>query len=559
MQKPAARLTAALIGIAALAAQAAPLDADLRNDASEPNNVLTYGMGYSAQRFSTLTQINKENVGRLVPVWALGLQSEAGELGQPLVADGTMYVADAAWTVAIDARNGTQRWRTPSGSTPDAALAACCGVSNRGVALYDGLVYRGTLDAHLVALRQTTGEEVWKTQVADWKQNYTITGAPLVANGVVITGMAGADFGTRGFLDGYDPKNGERLWRRYTTAAPDEPGGDTWRVADAYKTGGASTWLTGSYDPELDLVYWGTGNSGPWNPDFRGGDSLYAASVIAIRPKTGELVWHYQFTPDDMFDYDALSEFILADVEIKGAPRKVILQLNKNGFVYVLDRANGRLLAANPYAKVNWASHIDLKTGRPVETAVAARLRAGQQEVLWPGSRGAKNWAHAAYSPLTGLLYANTVQLSSTYRTSDPGQPRLGQWWIGASDFRYLYENGAVHGHMEAIDPLTGAARWRIPITDRYLSSSMLATASGLLFTGTQTGEFLALDADNGTTLWRFQVSSGINASPITWSDGERQYVTVQVGLGGIAAGLVGKVGGGVPRGGSVWTFALAP
>lgn len=550
--------TAIALSLATTVLQAQPLDADLKNDATEPNNVLTYGMGYNAQRFSPLTAINKDSIDKLVPVWSLALESEAGEVGQPLVMDGVMYVADADWTVAIEAVAGRQLWRTPTYFDRDSVITACCGISNRGVALYRGLVLRGTLDAHIVALDQKTGAEVWKTKVAEWRQGYTITSAPLVANGVLITGMSGADFGTRGFLDGYDPMTGKHLWRRYTTAAPDEPGGDTWTVPEAYKTGGASTWLTGSYDPELDLVYWGTGNTGPWNPDFRGGDSLYAASVIAVRPQTGELVWHYQFTPNDMFDYDAVGELILAELAIEGEQRKVIVQLNKNGFAYVLDRADGKLLAANPYAKMNWATHVDLNTGRPVETKLTESLRAGNQEVLWPSSRGAKNWAHAAFNPQTGLVYANTIELSSTYRTADPGPVKLGQWWIGATEFRYLYTEGAVHGHMEAIDPLSGKARWRVPVRDRYNLSSMLATASGLLFTGRHTGEFIALDADTGKQLWQFRVSSGVNASPVTWAYEGRQFVTVLAGLGGAAAGLVSRVGGGVPRGGSVWTFALS-
>ncbi|MGR8948817.1 MAG: PQQ-dependent dehydrogenase, methanol/ethanol family [Gammaproteobacteria bacterium] len=538
---------------------AAPLDADLENDANEPNNVLTYGMGYNAQRFSSLSQINKTNINKLVPVWSLALESQRGEVGQPMVFDGVMYVANADWTVAIDAVTGIQLWRTPTYFNPDAAIAACCGVSNRGVALYNGLVIRGTIDAHLVALEQKTGKQVWKTKIADWKESYTITSAPLIANGVLITGMSGADFGTRGFIDGYDPMTGERLWRRHTTAGPDEPGGDTWKIKGAYKTGGASTWITGSFDPELDLVYWGTGNTGPWNPNFRGGDSLYAASVLALRPTTGEIAWYYQFTPNDMFDYDAVGEFILANLEINGKQRRVILQLNKNGFVYVLDRASGELLKANPYAKINWASHVDLKTGRPVETAVAASLRAGNNEILWPSFRGAKNWAHAAFNPHTGLLYANTIHLSSSYRISDPGPVKLGKWWIGATEFKFHYKKGTVHGHMEAIDPLTGKAKWSVPVQDRYHLSSMLATAAGLLFTGTHTREFIALDADTGDQLWEFRLSSGVNASPITWAYRNKQYVTVLSGLGGAAAGLVGNVGGGVPRGGAVWTFALSP
>ena len=243
--------------------------------------------------------------------------------------------------------------------------------------------------------------------------------------------------------------------------------------------------------------------------------SLYAASVLALRPSTGELVWHYQFTPNDMFDYDAVGEFILADLEIDGQLRQVIVQLNKNGFVYVLDRATGELLQAKPYAKINWASHVDLKTGRPVETDVAASLRAGNNEVLWPSFRGGKNWAHAAFNPQTGLLYANTIHLSSSYRISDPGPVKLGKWWIGATEFKFHYDKGTVHGHMQAIDPLTGKAKWSVPVQDRYHLSSMLATATGLLFTGTHTGEFIALDADDGKQLWQFRVSSGVDRKSV--------------------------------------------
>ncbi len=517
--------------------------------------------------FSPLTAINPTNAHRLQLAWSLSLPAGTNQI-TPLVHDGVMFVNSNGTVQALDAVNGDLLWkfsRVPAPVTP----AGPPTTQPRNLALYGTTLFVPTLDNHMLALDARSGSLLWDHPIQESGGVLRLTGGPLVVHDLVlqgVSGCSGAGYAGGCFIIALDAQTGAERWRFNTVAHPGMPGGNTWNGAPLEERFGGSVWVAGTYDAELDLVYFGTGQTYHITPLMRdnpnsedSNDALYTDTTLALNPRSGELVWHYQFTPDDMFDYDALSEFILDDVEIEGAPRKVILQLNKNGFVYVLDRANGRLLAANPYAKVNWASHIDLKTGRPVETAVAARLRAGQQEVLWPGSRGAKNWAHAAYSPLTGLLYANTVQLSSTYRTSDPGQPRLGQWWIGASDFRYLYENGAVHGHMEAIDPLTGAARWRIPITDRYLSSSMLATASGLLFTGTQTGEFLALDADNGTTLWRFQVSSGINASPITWSDGERQYVTVQVGLGGIAAGLVGKVGGGVPRGGSVWTFALAP
>lgn len=553
-------LTTALAAAGLLAfttAQAQTSD-DLKKDAAEPGNVLTYGMGYNLNRYSTLSQINKKNVARLVPVWSLSMENDFGEQAQPMVKDGVMYVSDAKWTVAINAVSGRQLWRTPTDFDSDTPRVVCCGVSNKGVALYNGLVLRGTLDGYMVALDQQTGKEVWKTKVAEWKEGYSITNAPLVANGVVITGISGAEYGIRGFIAGFDPQTGKELWRRFTTAGPDEKGGDTWTVKDAYKQGGGSTWLTGSYDPDLDLVYWGTGNTGPWNPTYRGGDSLYTASVMAVRPKTGELVWHYQFTPNDMYDFDAVQELILSDMKVGGQMRKVVMQLNRNGFVYVLDRANGQLLAANPFAKkINWASKIDLATGRPVETGLAKNLRDGKSEILWPTIVGAKNWEHAAFSPQTGLLYVNTIHMGSSYQL-DKVEYKPGEWYTGVKDLDFVFDPNGIKGYMEAIDPLTGKAKWSVPLKDHANWSSMLATGTGLLFTGRHSGEFIALDASNGRQLWEFQTSSGINANPITWSYKGRQYVTVLSGIGGLGRRWAGdEVAKNVPQGGSVWTFAL--
>ncbi len=550
-------LVAGLALGAVLSAQAQTAE-DLKSDGANPDNVLTYGMGYGQQRYSKLDTINKDNVKKLAPAWALSLENDYGEQAQPLVYNGVMYVSDAKWTVAINAVTGKQIWRTPVDFDPDTPRVVCCGVSSKGVALYNGLVIRGTLDAYIVALDQKTGKEVWKTKVINWKDGYSITGAPVVANGVVITGVSGAEFGIRGFIAGYDPATGKALWRRYTTAAPDEAGGDTWKVNDAYKNGGGSTWVTGSYDPDLDLVYWGTGNAGPWNPNYRGGDSLYTASVIAVRPKTGELVWHYQFTPNDMFDFDAVSELILGDINVDGKPRKTVMQLNRNGFAYVLDRADGKLLAANPYDRVNWASKVDLATGRPVESAVAAKLRSGETDTIWPNILGAKNWQHAAFDPNTGLLYANTIHMKTTYKLQPLTQPfKPGDRWMGVQDTKQEFEPGEPHGYMSAIDPMTGKPKWQVPLNDHANWSSMLVTKSGLLFTGRHTGELIALDSSNGKQLWQFQTSSGINASPITWSHNGRQYVTVLSGFGGLGRRFVGAAAANVPNGGSVWTFAL--
>ncbi|MDO8441856.1 MAG: PQQ-dependent dehydrogenase, methanol/ethanol family [Polaromonas sp.] len=556
------KLLSTTLAVAASVCLALPVQAqtqdDLKNDGANTDNVLTYGMGYAQHRYSKLDQVNTRSVKKLVPVWSTSLENDLGEQAQPLVYNGVMYVSDAKWTVAINALSGKQLWRTATDFDPDTPRVVCCGVSNKGVALYEGKVFRGTLDAHLVALDQKTGKEVWKKKIIDWKEGYSITSAPLIAGGVLITGISGAEFGIRGFIDGYDPATGNHLWRRHTTAAPDEKGGNTWPVEGSYKNGGGSTWITGSYDPELDLVYWGVGNSGPWNPNYRGGDSLYTASVIAVRPKTGEIAWHYQFTPNDMFDYDATSELILGEIKVAGKARKVVMQLNRNGFAYVLDRADGTLLAANAYEKANWASGIDMKTGRPIETEVAKALRRGESAELWPSVLGSKNWEHAAFNPKTGLLYVNTIHMASTYKLAPLEAFKPGSRWMGVQDLKFTNEPNVPRGHIRAIDPLTGKAKWEVALNDHANWSSMLATGGGLLFTGRHTGEFQALDAADGRVLWQFQTSSGINANPITWSAQGKQYVTVLSGFGGLGRRFVGEAGKNVPQGGSVWTFALS-
>ena len=549
---------AAILLLAAMVASAQTQE-DLNNDGKNTNNVLTYGMGYSQHRYSPVKQINKTTIKRLVPIWNLSLDNSYGEQAQPIVYDGVMYVADAKSTVAIDVGTGKQIWKTPVDWPPEVPRVVCCGVSNKGVAIFDGKVYRTTLDAFVVALDAKTGKEVWRQKAAEWKDGYSMTVAPLVVNGVVISGISGAEFGIRGFLDGWDAEAGAHLWRLYTIPAPGEPGGETWPPGDAYLHGGGSTWITGSYDPDLDLVYWGIGNAGPWNPANRPGDNLYTASVLALRPKTGEIAWYYQFTPNDMFDYDACWELILADIPVDGEKRKVVMQLNRNGFLYVLDRTNGKLLSAKPFEVVNWATGVDIKTGRPIESEVAKKVRAGEQIELWPTQRGAKNWPHAAFNPETGLLYANTMHSARLYRFTPP-QP-----FVAGTRYQFI-ENlpapqpaGEPIAHVDAIEPLTGKDVWRAPLWDHPQWATILATGGGLLFTGKETGEFIALDIDTGKTIWQFQTGSGINAQPITYTHNGQQYVTVLSGLGGIYLNQARATLTNVPLGGSVWTFALLP
>jgi len=555
-------LIAAAAGVLALggAASAQTLD-DLKNDGKNTDNILTYGMGYSQHRFSPLKQIDKTTVKRLVPVWNLSLDNQWGEQAQPIIYGGVMYVTDAKATVAIDVATGRQIWKTPVDWLPETPRVVCCGVSNKGAAIYDGKVYRTTLDAFVIALDAKTGKEVWRQKAAEWRDGYSMTVAPLVADGVLITGISGAEFGIRGFIDGWDAETGKHLWRRYTIPARGEPGNETWpQDTNAWEVGGGSAWITGSFDPDLDLTYWGIGNPAPWASQSRPGDNLYTSSVLALRPKTGEIVWHYQFTPNDAYDYDSCWELILADIPVKGVTRKVAMQLNRNGFAYVLDRTNGALIAANPYERVNWASHIDPETGRPVETDVAKKLRAGGEAVEhWPSTRGGKNWPHAAYNPDTGLLYANTLHEGRMYKHL-PTEPYVkGQRYQFIENLPLARAPGEPIGHIDAIDPLTGQQKWRVPLTDLQNWSAMLTTGGGLLFTGRETGEFIALDADNGKTLWSFQTGSGINAQPVTYTHNGRQYVTVLSGVGGLYWNIAKEQLKNVPQGGSVWTFALLP
>src|SRR5580700_4069805 len=336
---------------------------EIDNAGKNPDNVPTQSMGIARQSYSPLAQINKSNIKRLVPVWSTSLMNDAGELAAPVVYNGVIYTINAKWTFAIDAETGRQIWRTPVQYEPGSTRAASA-IYRGAPVIYNGKLFRITADDHLVALEMKTGRVLWNQKYAEAKEGYYSSGAPIVANGVLISGMAGGESTTRGFLDGWNPDTGEKLWRRYTIPAPGEPGSETWPAnSDAWKFGGGATWRSGSYDPQLDLVYWGTGNAEPYDPRPREGrDSLYTSSVLAIRPKTGEIVCYYQYTPNDVYDVDGTDENVLADLMIGGEMRKVMIQSNKNGFMYVLDRTNCKLIAANPFVKVNWATHIDLAT-----------------------------------------------------------------------------------------------------------------------------------------------------------------------------------------------------
>jgi alcohol dehydrogenase (cytochrome c) len=553
-------LACAMTAAVCTGAAAQSLD-DLKNDGKNTDNVLTYGMGYHLNRYSPLKQIDKTTIKRLVPVWNLSLDNNWGEQAQPIVYNGIMYVTNARALVAIDVATGKQVWKQTLDWPPETPRVVCCGVSNKGAAIYNGKVFRTTLDAHVIAYDAKTGKEIWKSKADEWKNGFSMTMAPLVANGVLITGMSGAEFGIRGYIDGWDPETGKQLWRRHTIPARGEKGNETWpQDTNAWEVGGGSSWITGSYDPELDLTYWGIGNPAPWASQSRPGDNLYTSSVLALRPKTGEIVWHYQFTPGDAYDYDANWELMLAELDVNGQKRKVVMQLNRNGFLYVLDRANGQLLSAKAYEKVNWASHVDLKTGRPVETEFGKSIRDGKATEHWPSTRGAKNWPHAAFNPDTGLIYANTLHEGRMYKHLEIKPHVVGQRYQFIENLPLPRPPGQPLGHIEAINPLTAEKKWRVPLQDFQIWSAMLATGGGLVFTGKETGEFIALDAENGQQLWQFQTGSGINAMPVTFTHNGRQYVTVLSGVGGLYWNIAReRLKDIVPQGGSVWTFALLP
>jgi alcohol dehydrogenase (cytochrome c) len=550
-------ILAAALAFLAPAAAVAQSNEELAKGATKTDGVINYGMGYNLQRYSPLDQINRNTVKRLVPVWNYSLDDNRSEESQPIVYNGVIYITTHAATMAVDAKTGKQLWKTKIEYPAETVRIVCCGIINRGVAIYDGKLFRTTLDAHVIALDAKTGKELWRQKAADIKEGYSMTVAPLVADGVVITGVSGAEFGTRDFIDGWDPQTGNQLWRTYTIPGPGEPGHDTW-AGDTWKFGGGSTWITGSFDPELHTVYWGVGNPGPFNAAVRPGDNLYTNSVLALDPKTGKIKWHYQFSPNDPFDYDSVAEMVLADMSVNGAPTKVILDANRNGFFYVIDRTNGKLLAANPYVQVNWATGIDMKTGRPIETDVAQKARAGEKVVLYPSILGGKNWQPMSFNPQMGVAFANTLNIGGRYKTV-PAEYKQGEWYLGI-DISDMWEwPTGPRGYLRAIDPMTGKTKWEAA-SDLPRFSGVLSTAGGVVFSGQLTGELEAFDASTGAKLWQFQTGSGIEGQPVTWQQDGVQYVAVTSGYGGVYSLFSGDIRlASVPAGGSLWVFALAP
>jgi alcohol dehydrogenase (cytochrome c) len=492
------------------------------NAAREPGNWLTYSGTYNAQRYSTLNQITRENVGRLRVAWIYQVGSRHKLETSSLVFDGVMYISEPPSDVtALDLKTGRPIWSYHR--TLPAGVIACCGQVNRGVAVLDDQLFVGTIDAHIVALDLKTGRVRWDTKVADYKHAYSITAAPLALKDKIIVGVAGAEYGIRGFLDAYDAKSGKRVWRFWTVPGPGEPGNETWS-GDSWKMGGAPTWVTGAYDPKANLLYWGTGNPSPdFVGDTRAGDNLYSDCVIALDPDTGKLKWHFQFVPHDVNDMDSNQVPVLLDAVYKSVPRKLMLFANRNAFYYVLDRITGEFLSAAPFARQNWAKEIDAR-GRPVPNPDTVPNLKGA--VVYPDDDGSAKWFSPASSPQTYLFYLTVRVNGRVYFRTDAAY-ESGRMFTGAAHRGVPGEEP--WGALRALDPLTGEKRWEF----RLLTppwSGVMATAGGLVFSGAMEGDFFALDAVTGKPLWRFQTGGAIWANPISYLSEGKQYVAIAAG-----------------------------
>jgi len=545
---------------------------------SEPGNWMSHGRTYDEQRYSPLDQIDKENVGELGLAWSFDLETERGIESTSLVVDGVMYMT-GAWSIvhALDARTGAPLWSFDPHVPKEKAKHTCCDVVNRGVAVWRGQVFLGALDGRLFALDAKTGAVNWEVATFDPALPYTITGAPRVVKDKVLIGNGGAEFGVRGYLSAYNVHDGSLAWRFYTVPGDPALGFENDTMAMAAKTwhgrwweigGGGTVWDSMAYDPELDLLYFGVGNGTPWNQELRspgGGDNLFLSSIVAVRPDTGEYVWHYQTTPGETWDYTATQHIILADLKIDGVPRKVLMQAPKNGFFYVLDRTDGALLSARNYIDITWATRVDMQTGRPVEVP-AARYR-DAPFLVYPSYLGGHNWQSMSYNPDTGLVYIPVLDLPAYYGQPDafrynPGAGNVGtDGIVGALPDSQAERNAMralIKGRLVAWDPVAQKEVWRVEYRGPW-NGGTLTTAGDLVFQGTADGRFVAYDAGTGRELWHFPTQTGVVAAPITYEVDGEQYVSINVGWGGAFALVFGEFvqADSLPNVSRVLTFKL--
>jgi len=500
----------------------------------EPQNWLSYSGGTMSQRHSALTQITPANAKDLTLKWVFQTRTLDKQENTPLVVDGVMYTIQSPNDViALDAATGKTIWtylHKPAAGT----VNPCCGNLTRGVAILGDKLFLATLDAQMIAINAKTGKEIWKTDVADYKQQYAMTVAPLVVKDKVITGVAGGEHGIRGFIVAYDANTGKEVWRFNTVPGPGEAGYETWlgkdgKPNDSYLHGGAPIWVTGSYDPETNLTMWGTGNAGPdWDGDARLGDNLYSSSVVALDADTGKLKWHYQFSPHNEFDWDATQVPVLADVQIQGRPRKVMLWANRNGMFYVVDRTDGKFIMGKPFTKVNWLKGFD-ERGRPMLDPAVKPTKEGT--LVYPGNQGGTNWYNPSFSPATGLFYIPAWEnSSSTYvKGEQPPEFHAGQSFTGAFP-RGGATTDDVYSAIVAMDPNTGDKKWSFRLSAPSTEGGVLTTASNLLFAGGRDGQFVALDARDGKLLWETNLGPSVSAGPMSYQVGGKQYISIQAG-----------------------------
>ncbi len=495
----------------------------LVNAESEPENWMMYSGTLDSQRYSRLNQINTDNVTELEMKWSYQIPVIDRAETVPTVVDGVMFITEAPSNLtAVDARTGRVYWRYDHELPED--LRICCGRNNRGVAILGETLFMSTLDAHLVAIDARTGNVLWDVEVADYEAGYSKTAAPLIVKDKVVTGIAGGEFGIRGFIDAYDPVTGELEWRTYAIPGPGEPGNDSWS-GDSWKTGGAATWITGSYDSELNLIYWGTGNPGPdWNGDVRLGDNLYSDSALALNGDTGEIAWHFQFTPHDVHDYDSIQVPILADIEYQGSTRKVMMWANRNAFFYTIDRETGEFLEGEAYASQTWAQGLD-PNGRPIRVPGMAPTYEGI--LVSPPIVGATNWYSPGYSQQTGLFYVTSFDGEQEFFKRDEDYEE-GERFTGGGG-RYNQPMDAFHSSIRAINPATAEIEWEFPIMPRS-SAGITTTAGGIVFTGSADGYFFALDAASGEELWHISLGARVHAAPMTYALDGQQFVTIASG-----------------------------
>ena len=503
------------------------------NSANEPGNWLTYGGNYAAQRYSLLTEITPANVANLRPVWMYQQDETVKWEVTPLVVDGIMYISERPTIVtALEAKTGRKIWTYRRAALAD-DVPICCGTNNRGIAVLGDAVYLNTFDAHLVCIDANTGLERWDKVVIDYHLGYSMTGAPLVVKDKIVVGVAGGEFGIRGFVEAFNAKTGESAWRFYTIPGKGEPGNETWGAGDSWKSGGASTWVTGSFDPAMNTLYWGTGNPGPdYNGDNRPGDNLYACSAIALDADTGKLKWHFQFTPHDVHDWDSCQVPVLFDGMVDGKPRKMLSFTNRNGFYFALDRTTGQFVAGGAYAKQTWAKGLD-DSGRPIVLPGTEPTPEGN--VVYPGLGGNSNWAAPAFNPLTGMVYVNTGTDSGQTYVKTPWAYEVGQHFENGGGRNILGEESI--GMLKAMDAATGKTVWDFKLKNKS-GSNVMTTVTGLVFSGTGEGDFYAVDARNGKLLWSFPGGRGISGGPMTFLAGGKQRVAVPIGAAIVVFGL---------------------